>query len=337
MMAPTTPTKPASSKEPTTLLWAYELQRENKILAQHLDNANEQLEAGHDLSRVLHEHILTLSNIIDSIDSTLDNGSQSGSTEQKKSPGHLKRSYSPFHGYTQALERENSDISACIAHLESLHDSHQPLPGPAMITPPSSAGSKNNSSGHKSKRVRNSKLPRPSGNKTTLTQTPRVAAPPTPTPKRAKTIDQSLNTDTAQPQSPGTAKILEHTLLGVLKQNGRTLQEYFEAAISVRDRSLRSKQGSDTALIKVFIAGCEKRVHRLRLKHSLRKDGWTWPWLTQHVNWLLMEEDYLEKQEFALVHQFEDGSVLWPDGSRRHRFIALPPITEEDFTSTDGK
>jgi hypothetical protein len=48
-----------------------------------------------------------------------------------------------------------------------------------------------------------------------------------------------------------------------------------------------------------------------------------------------MEEEYMAKQEYAMDHQLEDGSVLFPDGERCYRFSYLPPITDEDLTSSD--
>ena len=50
---------------------------------------------------------------------------------------------------------------------------------------------------------------------------------------------------------------------------------------------------------------------------------------------LILEEAYFEKQEYAMAHQFEDGSVLLPDGTRKYRFVVLSPIAEEDLTSSD--
>lgn len=123
----------------------------------------------------------------------------------------------------------------------------------------------------------------------------------------------------------------------ILQQRNRPLETYFDEASAYRRDHRPLTPNVENALVKAFIAGCDDKLYRRRLTHSLRKKEFNWTWLMYEVQFLILEEEYMEKQKYALAHQNEDGSVLWPDGSTRTRFVSLAPVTEDDLTSSDGE
>jgi hypothetical protein len=121
----------------------------------------------------------------------------------------------------------------------------------------------------------------------------------------------------------------------VMHQQGRPLADYFDAACDFRRDQIRLDQASDPLFIEAFLAGCDNNLYRRRLTHALRKNGWYWTWLTHEVQYLVLEQEYMDKQSYALEHVMPDGSFMWPDGTCKYRIAVLPPITEEDLTDSD--
>jgi hypothetical protein len=122
--------------------------------------------------------------------------------------------------------------------------------------------------------------------------------------------------------------------LETMKQNNRSLETYYDEANYLR-RQARPITTEDETMVKNFIEGCDDRLYRRRLTHALRNGDMSWTRLGHEVQHLLNEEVYLENQKYALAHRNEDGSVMWPDGSVRHRFIAYLPFTDSDLTTSE--
>ncbi|KAJ5668482.1 uncharacterized protein N7477_007052 [Penicillium maclennaniae] len=122
--------------------------------------------------------------------------------------------------------------------------------------------------------------------------------------------------------------------LSSMCQNERSLESYYDEANYLRRQS-HPTRAEDEILVNAFISGCDDRLYRRRLDHAVRKGQRNWTRLSHEVQHLLNEEEYMENQKFALAHRNEDGSVLWPDGSVKHRFVAYLPFTEDDLTTSE--
>ncbi|KAJ5769378.1 hypothetical protein N7520_003937 [Penicillium odoratum] len=121
----------------------------------------------------------------------------------------------------------------------------------------------------------------------------------------------------------------------VLKQNGVSLKKYFKE-ISGRRHKLGCRQSNNThGIITAFLEGLDNDLYRRRIARWLKHETYEWHWLEHVVNLLIEEEKYFEKQDYALAHQFEDGSVLLPDGTIQRHFVILEPFTEADLSSSD--
>jgi hypothetical protein len=136
--------------------------------------------------------------------------------------------------------------------------------------------------------------------------------------------------------SPDEAReALAMKLDAVMHQEGRPLEDYFDAACDFRRDRIRLGQANDPVFIEAFLAGCDNNLYRRRLTHALRKNGWYWTWLTHEVQYLIMEQEYMDQQTYALEHVMPDGSFMFPDGTCKYHIVVLPPITEEDLTDSD--
>ncbi|KAJ5111396.1 hypothetical protein N7532_001931 [Penicillium argentinense] len=154
----------------------------------------------------------------------------------------------------------------------------------------------------------------------------------------------SLGMDQRMPRYPKNKKAavplncpvdLYEQLSVVMKQGGIPIADYFAIASHVCRIKQQTHPGTEMAIIDAFIAGIDNELYRRRMVHWLRKGRWNWEAVSQYVEILSREEIYLANQEYALQHQLEDGSVLLPNGSRSYRFTFLPPINDEDLTSSD--
>lgn len=129
---------------------------------------------------------------------------------------------------------------------------------------------------------------------------------------------------------------MEANLSTVMQQNGRSLEDYYDAAYDYRRQQKRLGPIDEDLFIHMFLVGLDATLYRRRMAHWMKKEGWSWAWLEHIVMFIILEEEYMARQEFALAHRFDDGSVLLPDGSREYRFVILPPITEEDLTPSEA-
>ncbi|KAJ6024286.1 hypothetical protein N7540_005083 [Penicillium herquei] len=125
------------------------------------------------------------------------------------------------------------------------------------------------------------------------------------------------------------------TIEDLQPQNGLSLEEHFKNAKRLRRKLHRAKRCDESLFISSLINGLDKEIYRRRITHTLRKETWDWAWLKHMVFTIILEEQYFEKQAYALAHQQEDGSVILPDGTKQKRFIVIEPITEEDLSTSE--
>lgn len=314
---------PGLSPTPQALLWAYQLTRENKTLTDYLKDVKSQLDDTEAFARNIQKCLSDLVENVTSLAHILGDKAQSDDDKHQLLllRRQLQHTVGPFCEYGQSLVRKNKKLVECIAALEGLDALSDEIsvnvedPAPFAATP----------------------CPKARAGETELSVN--VAASPLATPgrPRASVIENKCeSTQQLQTETPIDAA-LKATLATVMEQNGRPLDDYFDAANAFRREQRPLTPNTEKALVTTFIAGCDDKLYRRRLTHALRKSGMTWTWLTHEVQFIVLEEEYMEKQKFALAHQNKDGSVLWPDGSTRRRFVPLPPVTEEDLTSSDGE
>ncbi|KAJ5930028.1 hypothetical protein N7466_005521 [Penicillium verhagenii] len=120
-----------------------------------------------------------------------------------------------------------------------------------------------------------------------------------------------------------------------LKQKGRSLDSYFLFIKAHRRDSRIFETGTNHDFIDIFLKGLDSNTLRRRIAHWLKKETYDWVWLEHIVLYIVHEQKYFLKQDYALAHQFNDGSVQLPDGTRQRRFILLEPINEEDLTASE--
>lgn len=145
------------------------------------------------------------------------------------------------------------------------------------------------------------------------------------------TLDSTIKTAI---HAPGSKSFVRYNQM---KQNDSTLQQYYNTANEFKANCLAIQPRDEAAFTKAFIYGLSKVVYRRRLARAAKREGYAWAALTTHLNWLVLEDQYIKDQAFALNHRFSDGSVLWSDGSRRYRFVQLPVLTEMDVDSTSDE
>ncbi|KAJ5161202.1 hypothetical protein N7492_006594 [Penicillium capsulatum] len=292
---------------PTVLLWNYELQRENKGLMEDHATLQDRLTEAEKLTRRVTKCLEDLVTIVASLASTMNNTAHNDSSRLQALRSQLRHTLAPLAEYAEAIEK-NSFLTDCIADLEKLNH----LPAGCILE-----------------------------SATPLTNDARfniVADSLLCTHSRASSTTSTSSSTSAQDstgKSPAHAHAVQDMLSSVMQQNELSLEDYYDAAFHFRRRQKRLKRVNDDLFIDAFLAGLDNALYRRRMTHWMRKEGWSWAWLEHIVMFIILEEEYMAKQEFALAHKFEDGSYLLPDGSREHRFIILPPITEEDLTPSE--
>jgi len=306
-MSPTNDSPPGGpSDAPQALLWSYELSRENKTLIEHVEAMEKQFLTMEEYSRNLEQYLNSFASLVTAYDDI--NGSDSINADEHLRRLHqqLKNNVLPLYGSAQTLMDKNKGLIKCIAELESICDmivgppSEESIPQPASVAPDSEdAPHAQPSAGH-------------SGSLPIII------------------VDEAPSSGRRPPWVP-----METTMtLETMEQNGRSLELYYDEANFLR-RQTSPSISQDEAIIKRFIEGCDDRLYRRRLTHALRNGNMTWTRLGHEVQHLLNEEEYMQNQKYALAHQNEDGSVLWPDGSVKHRFIAFMPFTDSDLTTSE--
>lgn len=307
-MANTAPESTRSNGvNPAVLLWNYELQRENKILTESSVKMQDQIAAAESLTERVTKSLEDLIVIVASLATTASNTSHSDKSCLEVIRSQLRHSLAPLAEYAEAIDN-SSFLADCISDLEKLNR----LPSGSIIeaAAPSTENERFNI-------VAESFLKPRSGAPSTVSAAP------------------SIDADDLTLESP-TASFMEANPSIVMQQCGRSLEEYYDAAYKVRRKQKRLKPVDDDVFIHLFLEGLDETLCRRRMTHWMKKEGWSWAWLEHIVMFLILEEEYMDRQDFALAHRFADGSVLLPDGTREYRFIMLPPITEEDLTPSEA-
>lgn len=307
------------SSNPKTLLWAYQLARENKALTDSLLDVKNQLQDTEEFAKALKK---CLDDILDTVHSLVDVFNSETKTDDDEHQlfllrRQLQQKLNPLCIYGKLLVFKNKKMVKAIASFEGLdelaRDMSADLEAAAsgLATPcpnPKAEGMERSASAAGS------------------------AATNTVRPTTSEVKDKS-----AAPEESENQDVIDAFLATMMQQQHRPLETYFDEANAYRRVHKPLTPNLERSLVKAFIAGCDDKMYRRRLTHSLRKKEFTWLWLTHEVQFLVMEEQYMERQNFALEHLDEDGFVRWPDGSTRTRFVPLPPVTEDDLTPSDGE
>lgn len=309
------------SSNPKTLLWAYQLARENKALTDSLLDVKNQLQDTEEFAKALKK---CLDDILDAVHSFAHIFDSETKTDDDKHQllllrRQLQQKLNPLCIYGKMLVFKNKKMVKAIAAFEGLDelardmsaDLEAATSGPATPCPnPKAKGTE------------------PFAN---------AAASPSPTTNTARLTTSEPKDKTAAPKESESGDVIDAFLAKMMQQQHRPLETYFDEVNAYRRVHKPLTPNLERSFVKAFIAGCDDKMYRRRLTHSLRKKEFTWPWLTHEVQFLVLEEQYMERQDFALEHLDEDGFVRWPDGSTRTRFVPLPPVTEDDLTPSDGE
>lgn len=310
------PAPSVAQNSPLALLWSYEFRRQNGILTSRLldikDQLNEREQLTEQLSKCINDLIVIIASMVTALTTRTDG------TEHRICLLHrlLGQALAPLYQYAAKFNMGNQALVDCIAQLEAMHDLPAFVFGGDQVdtaNSPSSALSAASDSTPESPQSSHGKA-----------QTGRL---------RAGSTTGSEDDDQVSPAEAREALAMK--LDAVMHQEGRPLEDYFDAACDFRRDQIRLRQANDALFIEAFLAGCDNSLYRRRLTHALRKNGWYWTWLTHEVQYLILEQEFMDKQSYALEHVMPDGSFMWPDGTCKHRIVVLQPITEEDLTDSD--
>ncbi|KAJ5459688.1 uncharacterized protein N7458_001240 [Penicillium daleae] len=298
---------------PLALLWSYEFRRQNGILSSRLLDVKDQLNERALLTELLSKFLNDLIVIVASMVTVLTSRSEGAEYRIRLLHRLLGQALVPLCQYDAYFNLGNQALIDCITQLDALYK--QPmfsLDGDEVdaATSLSSALSADSD-----------------------------ATPQSPQSAEGGRAESSTESDQDDDQFlPADAReALAMKLDAVMHQEGRPLEDYFDAACDFRRDQIRLGQANEPLFIEAFLAGCDNNLYRRRLTHALRKHGWYWTWLTHEVQYLVLEQEYMDKQNYALDHVMSDGSFMWPDGESKHRIVFLPPITEEDLTDSDAE
>lgn len=319
MMPSTITSAPAPAFDaPSSLLWSYELHRQNRTLTNYLKEVKGEVNASDQRALSFEKCLGDLIVIVASLANVMSTKTEHESQRLRTLRSQLQCALVPLHEYGQALMHKDTTLVTCIAELESLYRMN------SGITLKFSVPAYTPANLCRERRGANTAA------SLSIARSPLVES-------RHASHDASEDQRIPQqiPTAIPTATVPATDLATAMKQHGRSLDDYFDAASDYYRQQRHLKQASEKPFIKAFIAGCEDNLYRRRLTHALRKNEMTWAWLTHEVHFLVLEEEYMEKQTYALAHQYEDGSVSWPDGSRRSRFVALSPVTDGDLTTSE--
>ncbi|KAJ5998581.1 hypothetical protein N7451_006391 [Penicillium sp. IBT 35674x] len=309
-METASPSERDSRLKPAHLLWNYELRRTNQILTERLLQTKRTVNEAEEFNGYLCECLKDLLGIMSSL-MTANTDSTEGdqSRELRKLQRQFKRTLKAVNKYTKATGEKSDSIINCISAI-SLLLSHFEERAAAIMT---------SETRNKSETPAN----------TTMTdaaqaqQSTRQSASTHPFVKHEEQEEALTNAE------------IEVSLKARMKQNGRPLELYYEGAKLYRIRMRAIRPNNDIDHIGPFIAGLDNNLYRRRIVHWLKQETYDWRWLEHIVLCIILEEEYFAKQDYALAHQFEDGSVQLPDGTKQHRFVILKPITAEDLTDSD--
>lgn len=311
---------PEHTSNAKSLLWTYQVSRENKALTDSLMKAKAQLDETENFAKTIKKCLDDLLDTIHSLAHIFDSEAQTDDDKHQLLllRRELQHTLGPLCAYGKTLVHKNKKLVQCIATLEGLEDLAREMSADVEDTP-SAPGT-------------------PCPNPKFEGSEPFFSAATSPIPTTSRTTASNIKDNPATPKQPQTKKDpIDPLFATIMQQRSRSLDEYFDEANAYRRQRRPLTPVIEKALVEAFIAGCDDKVYGRRLTHNLRKKEFTWTWLTHEVQFLVMEERYMEKQKFAMEHQDEDGSVLWPDGSMRTRFMPLLPVTGDDLTPSDGE
>jgi hypothetical protein len=305
------PTSLSSPKftSPLALLWLYEFRRQNGILTSRLLDIKDQLNQGEQLTELLSNFLNDLIVIVASMVTVLTGYSDGAEHRIRRLHRLLGKALVPLYHYDAYFKLGNQALIDCMAQLEALYDLPESL----------SDGDEEDAASSLSSALSAASDGSP--------QSPRSAqggGGPESTTGSDQNDDQ-LSRDEA----------LAMKLDAVMHQEGRAFEDYFEEADRFRRDQIRLGQANDRLFIEAFLAGCDNSLYRRRLTHALRKNGWYWTWLTREVQYLIFEQEYMDKQNYALDHITSNGSFQMPDNTCKYRLVKLSPVTEEDLTDSD--
>ncbi|KAJ5797596.1 uncharacterized protein N7503_006892 [Penicillium pulvis] len=309
-MEATPPSERDSRLKPVHLLWNYELRRTNQILTERLLQTKRTVNEAEEVNDYLCESLKDLIGIMSSLmTANMNSAEDDQSLELRKLQRQFKRTLKAVNKYTKATDEKSDAMINCISAIGLLLGQL-----------------KERAAANKTRETRIKTEPQEN---TTMTdaaqyqQTTRQSASTHPFVKQEEQEEALTNAE------------IEANLKSRMKQNGRPLELYFEGAKLYRIRMRAIRPNNDIDHIGPFLAGLDNNLYRRRIVHWLRQETYDWPWLEHIVLCILSEEEYFAKQDYALAHQSEDGSVLLPDGTRQHRFVILQPITAEDLTDSE--
>lgn len=316
---------PGLSPTPKALLWAYQLTRENESLTDYVQQVKGQLNDTEEFAQSIQK---CLNKLVETVTSLAHIRTNKAQTDNDKHQllllrRQLQYTVGPLCEYGQSLVKKNKNLVECIAALGGLDALSAELgsevegsaSGSATWQPSISAQGSELSGSELSSNI--------------------FTSPPALPGNTSIFLTGGGPCSTQQPQPDTPIDPLQTTLATLMKQNNRSLDDYFDTANIFRRDQRPLTPSTEKALVAAFIAGCDNALYRRRLTHALRKAGFNWTWLTHEVQFLVLEEEFMEKQKFALAHRNADGSVMWPDGSTRMRFMPLEPVREEDLTSSE--
>lgn len=310
----------ASSKQPdidpATLLWNYELQRQNQILINHSNDLETRLEKAQTLVKKTMKSLRDTAIIIASFRPSQKDTMVEDNSRLRMLRRRIRRVLAPLKEHPEHEEEieKTTILIDYIAELEKLNSMNEQFISESMVDSSDEdvASTTSDDSAEEYARGRST----------------------TPRSQSQSPSTQSLNSQDATKQ--GFVLYTEGDPLSVeMKQNDQPLENYYRAVNTFRRKRKRLRQVDERVLIDAFIAGLDDDLQRRRMIHWMRSEGWTWAWLEHIVMFIIREEEYMVLQDYALAHRLEDGSVLFPDGSRHYRFAILAPITEEDLTPSE--
>ncbi|KAK5790233.1 hypothetical protein VI817_007520 [Penicillium citrinum] len=317
-------TRSGVAMTPTALLWNFELQREQRSLTQHLIEAKARVVETESLVEQLSSCLKDLTVIVASVATSLNDQTPQGQQRLLLLRSQLQDTVTPIYSNAKNIVNRNEILLASIAKLRGLH--HTLGLERAIMKGPPPGLEPNQESGEINEKTCGS---------SPLTQALLQIS-------HSRSDSHTTNEPEGNnPNKSAEPKILfkeqfSSKLNTMMNQNGRSIGEYFDAAHEFRRQSMRARGvNNDHTIIEAFLAGLDSNLYRRRFTHWLRKEHWTWDFVFHFAQILIMEEEYMAKQEYAMEHKFEDGSVLFPDGERSYRFSYLPPITDEDLTLSE--
>ncbi|KAJ5714853.1 uncharacterized protein N7483_012034 [Penicillium malachiteum] len=315
-----TPSSEASaSVKPAQLLWTYELSRINDIMRSHLQAKKSEAENVGNLTRLLRTFTKDVMLLQISMNTTYGESACSRSQQ-------LNHLYPQFRLASKSAQDALTALQTALGHHENYHVIDQFL-GCMMDLVEVTRELYKVFTDNRETLARETQSEENAETKQSALECPHDLKSSDRTSPTIKTEEGDESKCSQFPSTP--------TIEDLQAQNGRSLEEYFKDAKTLRRKLRQSNEFDISSFISLFIDGLDKKIYRRRIIHILRKETWTWGWLKHMAIFIILEEQYFEKQAYALAHQQEDGSVILPDGTKQKRFVVIEPITEEDLSASE--